>query len=67
MTPANMSHSVNPEAKTFYIETGNMLSMNNITLKVWQSPVDEVRLTPSRGRAECSAWLLSSRINTGLA
>lgn len=39
-----MLHNIDPKAKAVHIETGNMLSMNNIMLKVWQSPVDEVRL-----------------------
>lgn len=37
-----MLHNIDPKAKAVHIETGNMLSMNNIMLKVWQSPVDEL-------------------------
>lgn len=37
-----MLHNVSDKAKTIHIETGNMLNMNNIMLKVWQSPVDEL-------------------------
>ncbi|KAJ1519487.1 hypothetical protein ONE63_004772 [Megalurothrips usitatus] len=42
MTSEKMLHNIDSNTKTVHIETGNMLNMNNIMLKVWQSPVDEL-------------------------
>lgn len=42
MPPTEMLLNVDPKVKEIRLETGNMLNMNNIMLRVWQSPVDEM-------------------------